>query len=69
MIRFAHPELDILSHTVKVNYKVLRLRDGRVLDEVDEHHVMRFLFPQEVEHYLRAGRVPPATVVSSYGAR
>jgi len=53
VIRFAHPELDIWSHTVKVNYKVLRLKDGCVLDEVDECHVMRFLFPQEIAHSFK----------------
>jgi len=52
VIRIAHPELDALSHTVKVNYKVLRLRGERVLDEVDESHTMRFFFPQELAHHL-----------------
>ena len=52
VIRFASPVLDILAHTVQVNYKVLRLRNAQVLDEVDESHLMRFLFPQELYHYL-----------------
>jgi SAM-dependent methyltransferase len=52
IIRFAHPTLDIMRHTVQVDYKVLRLKDDRVLDEGDESHVMRFLFPQEIAHYL-----------------
>jgi len=52
IIRFAHPTLDIMRHTVQVDYKVLRLKDDTVLDEVDESHVMRFLFPQEMAHYL-----------------
>ena len=52
IIRLARPELDILTHTVQVNYKVLRLQDNRVLDEVDESHRMRYLFPQEIEHLL-----------------
>jgi len=51
-IRFASPTLDVLRHTVRVDYKVLRIKDGQVLDEVDESHLMRFLFPQEIEHYL-----------------
>ena len=53
IIRFAHPTLDIMRHTVQVDYKVLRLKDDRVLDEVDESHLVRFLFPQEIAHYLR----------------
>ena len=53
IIRFASPTLDVLRHTVRVDYKVLRLKDGQVLDEVNEPHLMRFLFPQEVEYYLQ----------------
>jgi SAM-dependent methyltransferase len=48
IIRFASPVLDILAQTVQVNYKVLRLHEKRVLDEVDESHLMRFVFPQEI---------------------
>ena len=50
--RFAHPELDIVAHTVVVNYKVLRLRAGQLLDEVDEAHPMRFFFIQELAYFL-----------------
>jgi SAM-dependent methyltransferase len=52
IIRFVHPELKLLQHVVDVNYKVLRLRGERIVDEVDEMHPMRFLFPQEVTYYL-----------------
>jgi len=53
IIRFAISVLDILAQTVQVNYKVLRLRNARLLDEVDESHLMRFIFPQEISHYLQ----------------
>jgi len=52
LIRFAKPVLDVVKQTVQVNYKVLRLKGSQVLDEVDESHLMRFLFPQEITHYL-----------------
>ena len=52
IIRFVSPTLDVLRHTVRVDYKVLRLKDNCVLDEVNESHLMRFLFPQEIAHYL-----------------
>jgi SAM-dependent methyltransferase len=45
VIRFAHPELDVLSHMVRVHYKALRLRGKRVVAKADEIHSMRFLFP------------------------
>ena len=50
--RFAHPELDVVAQTVVVKYKVLRLRAGQLLEEVDEAHPMRFLFVQEVAYFL-----------------
>jgi SAM-dependent methyltransferase len=52
ILRFAHPVLDILAQTVEVNYKILRVKDGQVLAEADEVHPMRFLFAQEIKHYL-----------------
>lgn len=52
IIRFASPVMDVIAHTVQVRYKVLQLSKGRVVDEVDETHLVRFLFPQEVAHYL-----------------
>ena len=52
LIRFAASTLDLLKQTVRVDYKVLRLSNGRVLDEINESHLMRFLFPQEIIHIL-----------------
>jgi len=52
VLRYASSILDISQHTVQVNYKVLRLKDDQVLEETDESHLMRFLFPQEIKHYL-----------------
>jgi SAM-dependent methyltransferase len=52
IVRFVHPELRILDHVVEVNYHVLRLREKQVADETSETHSMRFLFPQEIGHYL-----------------
>jgi len=49
IIRFATPILDILNHTVEVKYKVIRLSKDKVLDETDEVHTVRFLFPQEIK--------------------
>lgn len=52
VVRYASPTLNILQHTVQVNYKLLRLKDNQQLDETNESHLMRFLFPKEIEHYL-----------------
>ncbi len=49
IIRFATPVLDILNHTVNVKYKIIKFSSNKVLDEVDEVHKVRFLFPQEIK--------------------
>ncbi len=49
IIRFATSVLDILNHTVDVKYKIIKFSKDKVLDEVDEVHRVRFLFPQEIE--------------------
>ena len=28
------------------------IKDGEVVDEIEETHVIRFYFPQEIKHYL-----------------
>ncbi len=48
IIRLASPALDILNHTVSVEYKIIKFSNDKVKDEVDEVHTMRFLFPQEI---------------------
>jgi SAM-dependent methyltransferase len=53
IIRFVHPELNVLRQAVDVHYKVLHLRGDRVAEEVDEVHSMRYLFPQELGYSLK----------------
>lgn len=52
IIKFASPVLDILNQTVDIKYKVFRTFKGKILDQVNEIHKIRFLFPQEIKHYL-----------------
>ena len=49
IIRFASPVLDITAQTVQVDYKLLRIKNDQILDEINESHMMRFLFPQEIK--------------------
>ncbi len=49
LIRTAESSLDVLNHTVTVNYTLSCVRENQVIDEVNETHVMRFLFLPEVE--------------------
>ncbi len=55
ILRFARASLDILNHGVQIDYSLLRVQDGRILDQVDERHWQRFFFPQEVRYYLSEG--------------
>jgi len=52
VIRTVVPELDTYKHTQKSNYHLLVIKNNKVIDEVREMHVLRFLFPQELLHYL-----------------
>jgi SAM-dependent methyltransferase len=51
-IRYAHPVLDIVNHTVEVNYTVLEIARNKVLKETEESHLMRFFFYQELKYFL-----------------
>ena len=52
ILRFVRPEIDLFRHVVNVHYKVLRIKEREVVEEVEEMHPMRFLFPQEIISYL-----------------
>ena len=52
LLRIAEPELDAFQHVCTVNYRMMIMQDNKIVDEVKETHVVRFLFPQEVLHYL-----------------
>lgn len=52
ILRFAQATMDVLSHAVQIDYSLLRLKDGHILDQVEETHWQRFFFPQEIRHYV-----------------
>jgi len=53
IIRFAVPDLRFFNHACEVNYKLLVLnKRSNTFDEINEKHVVRFYFPQEIVHYL-----------------
>jgi len=52
IIRFAHPQMNVMSHTVTVNYKVIHISGKQIIEEIEESHQMRFFFPLEIEQYL-----------------
>lgn len=52
IIRFTEPILNILDHTVETRFKVLKIKNGCLINETKESHLMRFLFPQEIKYFL-----------------
>jgi SAM-dependent methyltransferase len=52
LIRIVVPELDTFNHIQRSNYYLIAIKDGMVIDEAREVHVLRYLFPQELIHYL-----------------
>jgi len=52
VIRIAQPDLDAFRHLCKVNYQLVVTENNMVVDEIEEIHMVRFLFPQEISHYL-----------------
>ena len=52
--RFAEPLLDASRRVVSVAYKVRRIRDGVLTEEIEETHCVRFFFPEEIVYTLAA---------------
>ena len=52
VIRYAHPVLDIVSHTIEVNYTVSEVKEDQSVAEVKESHLVRFFFYQELRYFL-----------------
>lgn len=53
VIRVSVPNLRSFDHICEVNYKLLILnKKNNMYTEINENHVVRFYFPQEIVHYL-----------------
>jgi len=62
VIRTAEPELDSFNHLCKVHYRIISLQDEVVVGEVEEIHLMRFYFPQEIKYYLESANFEVLTI-------
>lgn len=55
LLRIANPKLKSFDHICEVTYKLLTLnKSNSKFSEIDEKHVMRFYFPQEIKFFLEA---------------
>lgn len=53
--RIADPNLRSFDHVCEVNYKLLILnKENNTFNEIDEKHIVRFYFPQEIKYFLEA---------------
>ncbi len=52
VITITQPEPDAVRHLCHVNYHLIVTQGNAIVDEIEETHVIRFLLPQEIAHYL-----------------
>ena len=53
IVRVAIPNLRAFEHICEVNYKLLILnKENNTCTEINEKHIVRFYFPQEIKYYL-----------------
>jgi len=52
IIRMTRPKLNVMNHTVDVNFTVMRTKGSTIIENTEETHPMRFFFPQELEYFL-----------------
>jgi SAM-dependent methyltransferase len=52
IIRLTRSSLNIMKHTVDVNFDVMVIHEDKIKKHIEEKHEMRFFFPQEIIHYL-----------------
>ena len=52
VIRFTEPILNTLTHTAEIRFKVWKIQGSNLISEINESHIMRFLFPQEIRYFL-----------------
>ena len=52
VIRIAQPRLKAYQHLCEVNYHLIVTQNNTIVDDTEETHEIRFLFPQEIVHHL-----------------
>ena len=52
IVRKSFPDLDSKNHINNVRFNVKVFENGRLIDDYNENHKVRFFFPQELKKYL-----------------
>lgn len=53
IIRTVEPELDAFEQVCKNHYYMLVMRDGQIAEQIEETHIIRYHFPQELIYYFK----------------
>lgn len=53
IIRTTMPILNLVDHRVDIIFHTLEIKDTEIISEVKETHRMRFIFPKEIQYYLK----------------
>ena len=54
VVRKVTPFLDAIRQTVTVHYHVSINRNGRIIKQIEEDHIMRYLFVQEMAFFMQS---------------
>lgn len=56
VLRIVEPEMDVNQHICKSHYHLIAMRGNKIVDDIKETHVLRYLFPQEIRYILQANK-------------
>ncbi len=59
VFRYAKPSMEYNSNTVRVEYHLIAMKDGLLIDEVNETHRVRYFFIPELEFMLKQAGLRP----------
>jgi len=51
-VRSSSGRLDILRHLCQVDFRLQHVQGGKVVEQVEEFHTVRYFFPREIELFL-----------------
>ena len=52
VIRIVTSELNFSKHTSTSKYHLIASKENEIIDDINESHMVRFFFPQEIQYYL-----------------
>lgn len=56
VLRTVKPEMDVNQHICKSHYHLIAMKGKEILDDIKETHVLRYLFPLEIQYILEVNK-------------